>query len=104
MNLQRGQSTLEYVILIVIVIAALLTMQMYMKRGVQGRWKSAADELGDQYDPNSTKINLVYNYDTSSSSEVKVESLPGKSEYVTMRYDNTISSESKKGVWTTPVK
>ncbi len=104
MNFRRGQSTLEYVILILIVVAALLTMQVYMKRGVQGRWKSAVDDMGDQYDPNSTALNLVYNYDTSSSSEVRVETMPGKSEYVTMRYDNTISSESKKGVWTTPMK
>jgi uncharacterized protein (UPF0333 family) len=101
MVFRRGQSTLEYVILIVIVIAALLTMQMYMKRGVQGRWKSAADELGEQYDPNSTTINLVFNYDTTSSSEVVVRN---EGNWVTRRFDTTTSSEKKTGVWTTPVK
>lgn len=104
MFFRRGQSILEYVILITIVIAALITMQVYIKRGVQGRWKSAVDDLGDQYDPKTTNISINYNYDTNSSSVVKVEVPPGKSEYVTMRYDNTISSETKKGSWTTPIK
>lgn len=46
---RNGQSVLEYIILIVIVIAALLTLQVYMKRGLQGRLKQATDDIGDQY-------------------------------------------------------
>lgn len=46
---RKGQSVLEYIILIVIIIAALLTLQVYMKRGVQGRLGSATDDIGDQY-------------------------------------------------------
>lgn len=46
---RRGQSVLEYIILIVIIIAALLTLQVYMKRGLQGRLGSATDDIGDQY-------------------------------------------------------
>ena len=102
MRLRRGQSVLEYVVLMIIVIAALLTMQVYMKRGVQGRWKTAVDDLGDQYNPNTTTINLVYNYDTTSSSEVRVETIGA--DFVTMRYDNTISNETKTGVWTTAIE
>ena len=45
----QGQSTLEYAILIVIIIGALLTLQVYIKRGVQGRLKSATDDVGEQY-------------------------------------------------------
>ena len=46
---KRGQSTLEYAVLTVVIIGALLTLQVYIKRGVQGRLKSAADDIGDQY-------------------------------------------------------
>ncbi len=46
---QKGQSTLEYAILIIIIIGALLSIQVYIKRGVQGRLKSAADDIGDQF-------------------------------------------------------
>lgn len=49
LNRKKGQSTLEYAILIVIIIGALLTLQVYIKRGIQGRLKSATDDVGEQY-------------------------------------------------------
>jgi len=57
LNQKRGQSTLEYAVLIVVIIGALLTIQVYIKRGVQGRLRSAADDIGDQYsDGNMNEI------------------------------------------------
>ena len=53
---RKGQSTLEYAILIIIIIGALLSIQVYIKRGVQGRLKSASDDIGDQYSPGNTNI------------------------------------------------
>ena len=53
---KRGQSTLEYAILIIIIIGALLAIQVYVKRGVQGRLRSAADDIGDQFSPGNTNI------------------------------------------------
>ena len=41
----------RYTIIIIIVMAALLSIGNYFKRGLQGKWKSAVDGLGDQYDP-----------------------------------------------------
>jgi cytoskeletal protein RodZ len=49
LNKKRGQSTLEYAVLIVVIIGALLTIQVYIKRSVQGRMKQASDDIGDQY-------------------------------------------------------
>ncbi len=51
---KKGQSTLEYAILIVVVIGALLSIQVYVKRGVQGRFKEATDDIGKQFDPGNT--------------------------------------------------
>ncbi len=48
---RRGQSTLEYAVVIAVVTAALLGMQFFMKRGVQGRLRSATDDIGEQYVP-----------------------------------------------------
>lgn len=45
----RGQSTLEYVILIGFIVAALIAMGVYMKRGVQGRLRESTDQIGEQY-------------------------------------------------------
>ena len=50
----RGQSTLEYVILVGFIVAALIAMGVYMKRGVQGRFKESTDQVGQQYSPGYT--------------------------------------------------
>jgi hypothetical protein len=55
----KGQSTLEYAILIVIIIGALLSIQVYIKRGLQGRLKSATDDIGEQYSPGNTNISAT---------------------------------------------
>ena len=56
LNQRRGQSTLEYAVLVTIIIGALLSIQFYIKRGVQGRLKSAADDIGDQYSVGNTNV------------------------------------------------
>ncbi|MBF0594637.1 MAG: hypothetical protein HQL22_06690 [Candidatus Omnitrophica bacterium] len=48
-NNKKGQSTLEYAILVIIIIAALISLQTYVKRGVQGRLKSATDDIGEGF-------------------------------------------------------
>lgn len=58
---QRGQSTLEYVILIIIILGALLSIQFYIKRGIQGRLKSAADDIGDQFSPGNSNVIKIVN-------------------------------------------
>ncbi len=44
-NTCRGQSTAEYAILIAIVIAGIVGMQGYGKRGLQARYKVASDRF-----------------------------------------------------------
>ncbi len=63
---KRGQSTLEYAILIVVVIMALIGIQAYLKRGISGRMRDSADQIGDQFNPGYT----TYNYSTSTYAKV----------------------------------
>ncbi len=56
LNQKRAQSTLEYAVLVIVIIGALLSIQVYIKRGVQGRLKSAADDIGDQYSVGNTNV------------------------------------------------
>lgn len=53
---RKGQSTLEYAVLIIIIIGALLSLQTYIKRGIQGRLKSATDDIGDQFSGGNTNV------------------------------------------------
>lgn len=55
----RGQSTLEYAILIVVVIMALIGIQAYLKRGVQGRMRDSADQIGDQFSAEFSSYNIL---------------------------------------------
>lgn len=47
---KRAQSTAEYVLMAGVVIAVFVAMQTYVKRGIQGVVKTAADEMGKQAD------------------------------------------------------
>ena len=49
-RVNKGQSTLEYFALAICIIAALLVMQHYIKRGIEGKLREHADSLGEQYD------------------------------------------------------
>ena len=71
LNQKRGQSTLEYAVLIVVIIGALLTIQVYIKRGVQGRLKSAADDIGDQYsDGNMNSIKTTFRNSATNETNI----------------------------------
>ena len=49
---KRGQSILEYAILITVVAAALIAMQQYVYRSMNSKLKDVQDELSDQYNRN----------------------------------------------------
>ena len=66
---RRGQSILEYSLILACVIAALVGMRIYVKRGISGGLRSAADQIGKQYDPLET-ISDTHNYASSGSESV----------------------------------
>jgi Flp pilus assembly pilin Flp len=59
-NLQRymriGQSATEYAVLLAVVAAAIIAMQVYFKRGIQGRLRDLADQITtEHYEPYGTE-------------------------------------------------
>ena len=64
----KGITTIEYVMIFILVVSALLAMQVYVKRGLQGKLRSASEELGQQYDPRNTVGQSDFYYSSSSSS------------------------------------
>ena len=52
----RGSLSLEYVVLLVVGVAALLSMAIYLKRSLAGRWRQVGDTFGygRQYEPGKT--------------------------------------------------
>ncbi len=92
----RGQMLMEYVAIIIILIGALLAMQNYFKRGIQGRMKSSIDSVGDQYDPMTTDTDITQRAQGRSVTTITVEEV-GAGEKQTMRFDNSSMTETKSG-------
>ena len=86
---------MEYTALVVIVLAAILTIGNYFKRGIQGRWKASVDSMGEQYDPLKTNADITYGIRSNVvTTLVTVNVLGG---IRTMRNDTTSSLETKSG-------
>ena len=51
---RKGQTTVEYAVLAVVVIAALLAMAIFMKRGVMGKARESTNQVGEQFTPLNT--------------------------------------------------
>ena len=58
-----GQSTVEYAVVIVVVITALLSMATYMKRGAMGKLRESTDSIGVQFTPLGTTTNFTRVFD-----------------------------------------
>jgi len=61
---KKGQSAVEYALVIIVAIAALLAINVYMKKGMQGRLKESTDQIGRQFDP---KAGYEYSWRTASN-------------------------------------
>ena len=85
----KGQSTLEYVILLGFVVAALIAMGIYMKRGMQGRLRESTDQVGKQY--SASHFESDYNTDTNM---VQAESRVHSGQITT---DITTNEQKKTG-------
>jgi uncharacterized protein (UPF0333 family) len=48
---KKGQSTLEYALIIAVVVVALIAIVNYMRKGMTGRLKTSTDQIGRQFDP-----------------------------------------------------
>jgi predicted RNase H-like nuclease (RuvC/YqgF family) len=74
--MKRGQSTLDYILLIGVVAAGLVAMLVYVNRGFQGNVRDKADQLSSwQYDPNNitidnTETKIAHSYEKGGSSTV----------------------------------
>jgi uncharacterized protein (UPF0333 family) len=98
---KKGQSTLEYAILIIIIIGALMSIQVYIKRGVQGRLKQAADDIGDQYSVGNTNVTKTMRTasqtrDTFSDGQSKTKLL---AEEITTTLQNQVIINTQQEFW-----
>ena len=89
---KKGQSTLEYALVIAVIVAGLLVMQLYLKRGYSGRLKSSSDDIGEQFDPAAYRGNFTINK-TSNIREAVTNRATTKN-YLTDSVDSKTGNES----------
>lgn len=64
---RKAQSTLEYAIIVVVVVGALIAMQWYVKGGYQGKLRQASDDMGQQFSPTLTTGSQSTTVDSSQT-------------------------------------
>ena len=72
-KISGGQSSLEFAILVITIVAALIAMQVYLKRGLQGRLRDNIEAMGGQYDPAATnsEYNVLEVSNTTTTTKVE---------------------------------
>jgi cytoskeletal protein RodZ len=77
MHFRKGQSIVEYTLMLCVILSAILIMQVYVKRAYQGRLKQESDNVGQQYSPKHTSSSI------SNTGTVKTYSYTGGTDPVT---------------------
>ena len=89
-----AQSTIEYVIIFSLIVAALFGMQVYLKRGIAGNIRNSANEAGGGffYSPGATYSSTIINTTTGTKSSSYVEDLEGSTDYNKSLMETTLTS------------
>jgi len=64
---RKAQATLQYSLLIAVIIGVALIMQVYIKRSMQGRIQLVGDQLAEQYAVGETKLHEHFTSDVSTT-------------------------------------
>lgn len=91
---KKGQSTLEFAVLIGVVVASAIAMQVYMKRGVSGKLKSGVDQIGTQYDPQNFSSNYATNTNSVRRDTVSGDTRITRSELISDETTHKTGSET----------
>jgi Flp pilus assembly pilin Flp len=97
-----GQAIVEYAIAVGLIVAAILGMQVYAKRGIQAGVKGAADQLSPfADDPTGEKAQLEGMRYESGERRNRATAAPGgideKYSTVTTRVDRTVNEQDGLG-------
>lgn len=93
--MRKSQGVVEYSLIIALVVMVFLSMQVYLKRGMQGRFQAATDQMSDQYGHGVSDV-----HETSSASTSMWEiTIPGWGSPTTYTWTHGgYSSTSKRNV------
>lgn len=93
--MRRAQSAVEYSFVIAIVVLGFIAIQLYVARGMQGRFQTTSDQMSDQY---GHGVSDVSEHSQASAGTLEVD-LPGLGAPNTIIWTRgSSSSNSNRGV------
>ena len=57
----NGQSTIEFALLIAVVVAAFVAIQFYLRNALEGRLRQSGDQIGSQWDARQGEYTNITN-------------------------------------------
>lgn len=75
---KKAQVTIEYAMVAICVVAALLMMQHYIRRAAQGRLREAADSIGGQYDPKHIDSKITFTQKGTTTIDARQDEVDSK--------------------------
>ena len=89
-----AQSLIEYAIILSLIVAGLFAMQVYLKRGIAGKMKGSADELGGGffYSPGATQSTITIDTTAKTDSSSYVTDVTGSTDYKQSEMDTTFKN------------
>ena len=91
---RKGQTVLEYAVVIICAVGALIAMREYMTRSIQGRMRASADEIGQQYDAEATTGDVTMTYRQDSDTTVRTTTTTGPASALVTRTDTTFNERT----------
>ncbi|MCF7907283.1 MAG: hypothetical protein K9L86_00180 [Candidatus Omnitrophica bacterium] len=93
--MRRAQSVIEYALVLGMIVMGFLGIQVYLARGVQGKFQETTDQMADQY---GHGVSDVQEHSQASTSVWEL-TFPGWGSPTTKTWtDGSYSSTSKRGV------
>lgn len=92
MRKQTAQSTIEFALFVLVVVAGLLAMSVYIKRAMQGNIRGTSGSLGEQYDPQHTTSDITVTRSGSSttfSDQIQEDGMVISTSYTAIDSDRT---------------
>ena len=94
---RTGQSAVEYAVMIAVVIAALLALNIYIKRGFMGRYRSYGDQAGSQFSFANGTTNVTENIVSSRNENTSSKGLINTTYTKDTQNRNEVSNLSNVG-------
>lgn len=92
----KAQASLEYALIIVVAVAALVAIQKYMKRSIQGRLRASSDQIGSHFEPTGEYTKK----DTIESHTIIEEHYPEDAGVMTSIFTNESNRRDESEFWT----